>query len=78
MHCIKAIDAPRREWMSRHGLSQHDITMIHALDAPNVAIEVAPEASDSLAIYRRSRREHVRRWILLYTDRPAALAQAAS
>jgi hypothetical protein len=64
--------------MSKHQLKRRDITVVHSLDEPNIAIEIDRKISDMVKITRHGKHEYVRHWVLLYTDQPGARAAVAA
>ncbi|WP_243050437.1 hypothetical protein [Dyella sp. RRB7] len=72
IRCIVPIQGSRHAWMRAHGLDRKDVLLASGFEPPNLAIEL-----DDVAVGRCGMRRILRRWVLLYADRPAALASTA-
>ncbi len=75
---IVSIQGSRHQWVREQGLSRKEVLLASGFDPPNLAIELDDSACASVLMGRSGRPRGIRRWILLYADRPAALAMAAA
>jgi hypothetical protein len=75
---VVSIQGSRHQWLREQGLDRKAVFLASGFDPPNVAIELDDSACASARMGRRGRPIGIRRWVLLYADRPAALAMAVA
>ena len=71
------IRGSRREWMSEHKVTRDDVILASGFDPPNLAVEIKKTAWEVVQVTKREKQGSFRRWVLLYADKPAALAATA-
>jgi hypothetical protein len=74
---ILAIRGSRKEWMSEHKVTRNDVILANGFDPPNLAVEIKNAAWEVVQIGSRQKQRPYCRWVLLYADKPAALATTA-
>ncbi len=74
---VLAIRGSRKDWMSAHGVARHEVLLASGLDPPNLALELKKTAWDPVGIASCQKLRPFRRWVLIYADKPAALATIA-
>ena len=63
--------------MSEHKVTRDDVILASGFDPPNLAVEIKKTAWEVVQVTKREKQGSFRRWVLLYADKPAALAATA-
>lgn len=74
---VLAISGSWKEWMSEHKVTRNQVLLASGFDPPNLAVEIRKSAWEVVQIGSRRKQRTYRQWVLLYADKPAALAMTA-
>ena len=66
-----------KDWLERHGVQARDVTVLSPLDPPTLLIALKDDAAGAWWS-RNGARQHLKRWIAVYVDKPDAMRSAVA